>query len=77
MTPGSFDPTTCREMVGDERARVIEAQARADADANTYAPPTSGEKLSYWAECQLEFQRRVYINQHQRRLERNARKVTA
>ena len=25
MTPGSFDPTTCRAIVGDECARALEA----------------------------------------------------
>ena len=33
MTPGSFDVSTAREMVGDDRARELEAKASAAADS--------------------------------------------
>lgn len=74
MTPKSFDPTTSREMVGDDRARVIEAKARADADAGRYEPPEASGS-TYWARCQDEFATFVYIDQHRRRAARNARKA--
>ena len=61
-------------MVGDERARIIEAKARADADTGTYAPP-EGDSKTYWGQAQDEFARRVYIDQHHKRTERIARKA--
>lgn len=33
FTPGSFDPDTCRHYLGDERCRVIEADAREAAES--------------------------------------------
>ena len=33
ITPKSFDIDTAKEMLADARMRVIEANARADADA--------------------------------------------
>lgn len=74
MTPGSFDPVTSREMVGDQRSRSIEAKARADADAGRFDPPAYSENASYWGQAQDEFARRVYIQQHERRTARNLRK---
>ncbi len=53
MTPGSFDAETSREMVGHERALVIEAKARVDADKGTFDPPAMTEG-SYWSRCQGE-----------------------
>lgn len=74
MTPGSFDPTTAREMVGDQRAREIEAKARRDADEGVFTPPAPAAALgTYWAACQETFERVVYAEQHARRLKRLAR----
>ena len=66
MTPGSFDPTTCRAIVGDERARALEARARADADSAdlgepgaAYRPPAAGEG-TYWDQVRSESEIRTY-----------------
>lgn len=76
MTPRSFDQETCREMVGDERARAIEAKAREDADSGRYSPPAKAA-TSYWGQCQEDFASLVYGHQFKSRLERNARKRNA
>lgn len=73
MKPGSFDPATCRELVGDERARSIEAKARADADAGILQGPSSGG--SYWDEVKHWAEYTTYLTQHKKRTERNARKA--
>lgn len=76
MTPRSFDSATCREMVGDERARSIEQKARTDADALVFDPPkVTGS--GHWGWCQAEFSLRVYAAQFGKRLDRNARKAAA
>lgn len=72
MTPNSFDPATSREMTGDDRARTIEAKARADADKGTFDPPAHGDG-SYWAQCQAAFERQVYTAQFHKRTLRNER----
>lgn len=77
MTPGSFDPATSREVVGDSRARALEAKARGDADNATYDPPEYLSTGSYWAQAQSCFDRTVYHAQYQKRIERNARKAGA
>ena len=78
MSPGSFDAETAREIVGDSRARVIESEARADADAGVFKPlgQWSGA-ATYWAHVQAEMERVVYTAQHAKRLERIKRKATA
>ena len=73
MKPGSFDPETAREMVGDESARVIEAKARTDADAGVFDPP-KGAARTYWDAVQDKMRHIVYAEQHKKRTERNARK---
>jgi hypothetical protein len=77
MIPRSFDAVTAREAVGDERARVIEAKARADADKGRegYKPPVYDESGSYWSACQGEFERAVYRAQFSKRLARNERRA--
>lgn len=72
MTPGSFDAETSREMVGHERALVIEAKARVDADKGTFDPPAMTEG-SYWSRCQGEFDFAVYKAQYDKRIEKAAR----
>jgi hypothetical protein len=77
MKPQSFDPATSREMVGDDRARVIERLAREHADIgeDAYAPPRgTAAPSSPWAAYQEEFEAVVYREQFGRRLARNARK---
>lgn len=75
MTPKSFDPETARHMVGDERARNIEARARADADNGKPEVLEQLNPLTYWAQVQHAFERVVYDTQYQRRVQRNQRKA--
>ncbi len=79
LNPKSFDPETSREVIGDERARAIEAKARADADkgVEAFAPPPYTETRTYWGGCREEFARRVYLAQFTKRLQRNERKSTS
>ena len=72
MTPGSFDATTAREVVGDSHARVIEAKARADADAGAFDPPARADG-TYMARWQAEMRRAVYLAQYSKRKARNER----
>ena len=79
MKPGSFDPATAREVVGDTEARKIEAKARAAADAGRFdkpdergAPDDSYQWLVYLAMCAV-----VYRTQHTKRTARNKRKAAA
>jgi len=74
MTPGSFDPTTAREIAGDELARTIEAKARQDADAENFDPPTV-DGATYWDKAQKEMRVVIYREQYTKRLARNARKA--
>ena len=81
MTPGSFDPTTCRAIVGDECARVLEARARADADSAdldepgaAYRPPAAGEG-TYWGQVRSESEIRTYWHAFRTRIERRRRKA--
>jgi len=77
MTPGSFDQDTARAAVGDARSRVLEAEARADADKSPplYAPPKPPlGRRTFWDDCVAEFERVVYHHQFEKRLDRNRRK---
>jgi hypothetical protein len=83
MTPGGFDPVTCRELIGDQRARIVEASARAHADAAdienpgaSYRPPTALADSSYWTGVISEAERILYFSTFQRRLERMRRKAS-
>lgn len=73
MTPGSFDPATAREVIGDGFSRTIEAKARADADAGIFDPP-SAEGATYWDAAQKHMQASIYCEQHAKRMARNERK---
>lgn len=76
IRPGSFDTETARHMLGDERARAIEAKAREDAGAGLWlAPECVGG--SYLDGIRNAFERSVYANQWGRRDERNKRKASA
>lgn len=68
MKPGSFDPETSREMVGHDRALVIEKKAREDAESGTYDPPPKTQAKTYWDECQNSFELVVYYAQYVKRL---------
>ena len=83
MTPKSFDIATSRHMVGDERARKIESDARMHADAAeldspgaAYSPPPAEQGRSYWEGTQGEFARQVYHHAFQKRIERRMRKAS-
>lgn len=75
MKPGSFDQETAREMVGDERARVIEAKARVDADEGNYSPPEQPAARTYMDGVNAGMERVVYRTQFNKRVERNKRKA--
>lgn len=73
MTPLGFDPKTAREVVGDSRARVIEAKARSDADAKAYDFPIGGYE-TYWDGVVVSMEMVVYREQYAKRMARNERK---
>ena len=78
MTPGSFNAETAREIVGDARARAIEAEARADADSGAFNLPNRHHAgQTYWDGVDAEMERVVYAAQHAKRLERIKRKAKA
>jgi hypothetical protein len=70
ITPKSFDIDTAKEMLGDARMRVVEAKARADADAGISDSSKRDNNASYWDRvmCDMEFV--VYTTTHHKRLER-------
>jgi hypothetical protein len=72
MTPKSFDIDTAKEIVGDERMRVIEAKARQDADNGIMDKPVRAVG-SYWDVVSSDMEYVVYITAHHKRMERVAR----
>jgi hypothetical protein len=72
MTPKSFDIDTCKEVIGDELMRAIEAQARQDADNCIMQKfqPTNG---SYWIDVKSIMGYVIYTTAHKKRMERVAR----
>jgi hypothetical protein len=76
MKPGSFDPVTAREIVGDALARIIETKARADADKRVYDPPRAGG-ATYWDCVTRQMEVVIYQTQYGRRAARNDRKRAA
>lgn len=77
MTPRSFDSETCRELVGDERARQIEAQGRSKAEQGIelVRPPTSA--ITYWGMVQEDAAFIVECDAYRKRKDRMARKAKA
>lgn len=75
MTPGSFDPKTCRAMVGDARARAIESDARQLADSGGILTRSPSTARTYWDGVQEEAEWRVARAAYQARTERIARKA--
>lgn len=73
MIPLSFDPDSARKTIGDAWARLIEAKARADADARAFDPPALAGH-TYWDQVQAEMGRIVYHEQFSKRTQRNKRK---
>ena len=74
LKPCSFDLATSRAVIGDDAARVIEAKARADADAKTYSPPATAQATTYWDAVKAEMTAVIYGEQFARRTARNMRK---
>ena len=71
MTPKSFDIDTCKEVVGDERMRVIEAEARQDADNDITEKFQPAE--GYWEKVKSIMEYVIYTTAHKKRMERVAR----
>lgn len=71
MTPKSFDIDTCKEVVGDERMRVIEAKARQDADNGILQKFQPAE--TYWLDVKSIMEHVIYTTAHKKRMERVAR----
>jgi len=72
MTPKSFDIDTAKEIIGDERMRVLEAKARQDADNGIMDKPLRAVG-SYWDGVSSDMEYVVYITAHHKRMERVAR----
>ena len=72
VTPKSFDIDTAKEIVGDERMRVIEAKARQDAD-NGILEKFQPAKDTYWVDVKSIMEYVIYTTAHKKRLERVAR----
>jgi len=72
MTPKSFDIETAKEIVGDERMRIIEAKARQDADNGIMDKPARAEG-TYWDGIRSDMEYIVYTTTHHKRMERVAR----
>jgi hypothetical protein len=72
MTPNSFDIDTCKEVIGDERMRTIEAKARQDAD-NGIMEKFQPLKGSYWIDVKSIMEYVIYTTAHKKRMERVAR----
>jgi hypothetical protein len=73
ITPKSFDIDTAKEMLGDARMRVVEAKARADADAGVSDAPKRDNSAPYWDRVVHDMEFVVYGTTHRKRLERIAR----
>jgi len=71
MTPKSFDIDTCKEVIGDERMRTIEAKARQDADNGIMEKFQPAE--GYWASVCSFMEYVIYKTAHKKRMERVAR----
>lgn len=71
MTPNSFDIDTCKEVIGDERMRVIEAKARQDADNGILEKFQPAE--AYWDKVRSIMEYVIYTTAHKKRMERVAR----
>jgi len=71
MTPKSFDIDTCKEVIGDERMRTIEAKARQDADNGIMEKFQPAE--GYWEQVKSIMEYVIYTTAHKKRMERVAR----
>ena len=77
MTPGLFDTQTCRRIVGDERARVIEANARRSADSGEQLVRPESCAKTYWDGVQEESEWRVACAAYTARAARITRKLAS
>jgi len=70
MTPRSMDIDTCKEIIGDAQTRVIEANAREDAESCKFNLINIPDQVSYWEKIRLQMQQIIYATAHSKRLER-------
>ena len=70
MTPRSMDIDTCKEIIGDAQTRVIEANAREDAESYKFNKVNIPDQVSYWEKIRLQMQQIIYATAHSKRLER-------
>ena len=77
MTPGSFDTSTCRALIGDARARVLEADARSTADRGAELARADFSAGTYWDGVREEAEWRVARAAYEARVARIARKKAA
>jgi len=54
MTPRSMDIDTCKEIIGDAQTRVIEANAREDAESCKFNLINIPDQVSYWEKIRLQ-----------------------
>ena len=71
MTPKSFDIDTAKEIIGDDRMRVIESKARQDADNGILEKFQPAE--AYWDMVRSVMEYVIYTTAHKKRIERVAR----
>ena len=70
MIPKSFDINTAKEVIGDARMRMIEAKARADADAGLIDSPKRDEQGTYWDRIRNDMEYVVYVDMHHKKMQR-------
>jgi len=70
MTPRSMDIDTCKEIIGDAQTRVIEANAREDAESYKFNKVNIPDQVSYWEKIRLQMQQIIYATAHSKKLER-------
>jgi len=80
MTPNSFDIETCKEVTGDDRCRVIEADARTAVDTGR-CEPSEGilfpNATTYWGKVSSDMEYIVWCSAYRKRLERVERMKNA
>jgi len=65
-----MDIDTCKEIIGDAQTRVIEANAREDAESYKFNKVNIPDQVSYWEKIRLQMQQIIYATAHSKKLER-------
>lgn len=60
----------CKRVIGDDRTRTIESNARANADRGNFDLPGDTWSGSHWNQVKNEMERVIYLTAHGKRLER-------